>query len=87
MSVRKTRYVAACTVDEAWLRMRARLDHDSREEAAEDAEIRTHRDACTPKCKYIVWELQTDIHVDEGPESDPDDEWGYDNWGKVIDLR
>lgn len=68
MTIRKTKYVAASDVNEAWMRFRARLYASTREEAAETAEILTDRDTCDEKCTYPVWEVHVDIHLDEGPE-------------------
>ena len=87
MTVRKTQYVAASDIKEAWLRFRSGLYSEYREVAQARAEELEHDDYCDPKCKYCVWEVHVDIHVDEGPESDPCDEWGYDDEGNPVDLR
>lgn len=85
MTIRKTRYVAASDNNEAWMRFRVRLDHEDRLDAAIRAEEMTFDDRCEEKCKYTVWEVHIDLHVDEGPEQD--DEWGYGPNGEIVDLR
>ena len=85
MTIQKTKYVAASDHEEAWMRFRARLDHDDRRDAAIWAEEMTFDDECEPKCKYAVWEFVVTFNVDEGPEED--DEWGYGPNGEIVDLR
>ncbi len=68
MTIRKTKYVAASDINEAWMRFQAKLYSTIREEAAETAEMLTEQDTCDENCKYTVYEVHVDIHVDEGPE-------------------
>lgn len=68
MTIRKTKYVAASDSTEAWLRFQAKLYTETREEAQIRADEMDADDHCEPPCKYCVWEVHIDIHVDEGPE-------------------
>lgn len=68
MSIHKTKYVAASDINEAWMRFRSKLYSSSREETQETAEMLQDRDTCDEGCKYIVYQVNVEIHVDEGPE-------------------
>lgn len=70
MTVRHTNYVAASDMTEAWYRYEAGLSREDRESAWEDARRRQNGDRCDPQCKFVVWEVNVDIHVDEGPEKE-----------------
>lgn len=87
MTIRKTKYVSATDSHEAWLRFRVGLYNENREEAQIRAEEMDADDECEPRCKYTVYEVHVDIHVDEGPETDQHDEWGYGPNGEIVDLR
>ncbi len=96
MTIRKTKYVAASDINEAWLRFRAGLYTEDREDSLIRADEKTADDKCEPPCKFTVYEVHVDIHVDDGPETEcqdsPDwvdqrDEWGYGPDGEFVDLR
>lgn len=70
MTVRKTRYVAASDINEAWNRFRTGLYTTEREDSLVRAEEMEADDSCDEGCKYTVYEVHVDIHVDEGPEPD-----------------
>jgi hypothetical protein len=70
MTIRKTKYVAASDINEAWMRFRAKLYSSDREDAQETAELLEERDSCDEKCKYSVYEIHVDIHLDDGPETE-----------------
>lgn len=68
MTVRHTAYVAGSDINEAFYRYEAGLGKEDREAAWEDARRREKGDMCDPKCRFTVWEVHVDVHVDEGPE-------------------